>query len=131
MNESTLITKQSPYDVKETADRVEHVLREQHIVLFGRINHAQAAHDVGLEMQPEELLIFGSPKAGTPLMVERPEIGIELPLKIIVWQGETSTMIGCHNLEKLFSGYNLVEHKQAVVKLQAFLQDLITTVVNS
>jgi uncharacterized protein (DUF302 family) len=54
--------------------------------VFARIDHAQSAHDAGLELNPLVLILYGNPKAGTPLMAQSPSIGIDLPLKILVWQ---------------------------------------------
>jgi uncharacterized protein (DUF302 family) len=81
-----LITKPSPYPVRETFDRLEGLLRAKGIKIFARIDQAAEAQAAGLAMQPMELLIFGNPKGGTPIMQAVPEAGIELPLKALAWQ---------------------------------------------
>jgi len=72
--------------VKETLDRLEADLRAKGITVFARIDHAAGAASVAMALRPTELLIFGNPKAGTPLMQSNQTIGIDLPLKVLVWQ---------------------------------------------
>jgi uncharacterized protein (DUF302 family) len=76
----------SPYSVPETLNRLESVLQSHGLTVFARVNHSGEAQKVGLTMRPTQLLIFGSPKAGTPLMVARPGIAIDLPLKALAWE---------------------------------------------
>lgn len=84
--EDGLVTRPSKHTVAETADRLEAGLRQAGATVFARIDYAQSAHDSGLELNPTVLILFGNPKAGTPLMAQSPSIGIDLPLKFIVWQ---------------------------------------------
>jgi uncharacterized protein (DUF302 family) len=81
-----LITKPSPYPVRETLDRLENLLHAKGIKVFARIDQAAEARAAGLTMPPMELLIFGNPKGGTPIMLAVPEAGIDLPLKALAWQ---------------------------------------------
>ena len=76
----------SPHSVPETLNRLESVLQSHGLTVFARVNHSGEAQEVGLTMRPTQLLIFGSPKAGTPLMVARPSIAIDLPLKALAWE---------------------------------------------
>ena len=76
----------SPHSVPETLNRLESVLQSHGLTVFARVNHSGEAQKVGLTMHPTQLLIFGSPKAGTPLMVARPSIAIDLPLKALAWE---------------------------------------------
>jgi len=76
----------SPHSVPETLNRLESVLQSHGLTVFARVNHSGEAQKVGLTMRPTRLLIFGSPKAGTPLMVARPSIAIDLPLKALAWE---------------------------------------------
>ena len=78
----------SPYSVPETVERVVKLLIEKGLSLFARIDHSGGAAAVGLQMPPTELLIFGSAKAGTPLMLAAPTSAIDLPLKALAWQDE-------------------------------------------
>jgi uncharacterized protein (DUF302 family) len=86
MSDDGLITLASNHAVKETMDRLEAALREKGITLFARIDHAAGAASVDMPLRPTELIIFGNPKAGTPLMQAKQSIGIDLPLKILGWQ---------------------------------------------
>ncbi len=86
MSEDGLVTIASMFSVKETLDRLETNLKVKEITVFARIDHAAGAASVAMPLRPTELLIFGNPKAGTPLMQSNQTIGIDLPLKILVWQ---------------------------------------------
>jgi uncharacterized protein (DUF302 family) len=81
-----LITVPSSYGPKEPMDRLETEVRAKGMTIFARIDHAAGAAQVGLPLRPTELLIFGSAKAGTPLMQSNQAIGIDLPLKALVWE---------------------------------------------
>jgi uncharacterized protein (DUF302 family) len=81
-----VISKPSPYSVDETIRRLDEVVRGKGLTVFARIDHRSGASEVGLDMQDEQVLIFGNPRAGTPLMVARPLVGIDLPLRVLVWR---------------------------------------------
>ena len=76
----------SPRPVKETMDRVESVAKERGLMVFARIDHAAGAAKVGKTLRPTEVLVFGNPQGGTPLMECAQSMGIDLPLKALVWQ---------------------------------------------
>jgi uncharacterized protein (DUF302 family) len=76
----------SPYSVPETLRRIESLLQEKGLTIFCRVDHSGEAEKVGLKMHPTQLILFGSPKAGTPVMVASPTIAIDLPLKTLVWE---------------------------------------------
>jgi len=76
----------SRHSVDETVQRVEAILQAKGVKLFAVVDHSGEAEKAGMEMRPTKLLIFGDPKAGTPLMISSPSIAIDLPLKILVWQ---------------------------------------------
>jgi uncharacterized protein (DUF302 family) len=76
----------SRHSVPETVNRLEGLLKERAILVFARIDFSADAARAGLTMRPEQLLIFGNPKAGTPLMVAEPTAGLDLPLKALVWE---------------------------------------------
>ena len=83
-----LITLPSSFGRKETMDRLEAEVRAKGMTVFARVDHAAGAKEVGLALRPTELLIFGSAKAGTPLMQVDQTIGIDLPLKALVFENE-------------------------------------------
>jgi uncharacterized protein (DUF302 family) len=87
--QDTGLTKRpSPYPVAETLERLEALLNEKGVKVFARIDHAAEAKAVGLALRPMQLLIFGNPKAGTPLMQAAPRIGLDLPVKVLAWQDD-------------------------------------------
>jgi uncharacterized protein (DUF302 family) len=81
-----IINKESTYSVKESMDRLQKVLEEKGIIVFARIDQQAEARKAGLDLSPIELIIFGNPKAGTPVMAALPLAGLDLPLKILAWQ---------------------------------------------
>jgi uncharacterized protein (DUF302 family) len=81
-----LITLKSSRNVKETADQLENALRTKGMTVFIRINHAAGAQKVGQTLRPTELLIFGNPKVGTPLMQCSQSVAIDLPQKALIWE---------------------------------------------
>jgi len=89
---SGMIDVSSRYSVPETLARLQSILKEKGITVFALIDHSGEAEKVGLVMRPTQLLIFGSPKGGTPLMVATPRVAIDLPLKALAWQDEQGTV---------------------------------------
>jgi uncharacterized protein (DUF302 family) len=81
-----LISLKSTFPVKETLDRLAQRVESKGLTVFCRIDHAAGAVEVGLQLRPTELLIFGNGKGGTPLMQAMQTIGIDLPLKALAWQ---------------------------------------------
>ena len=75
----------SSFSVRETADRMERVLKEKGMTVFNRIGHAEAAAKVGIELRDTELIIFGNPKVGSSLMKCQQSVGLDLPLKALIW----------------------------------------------
>lgn len=81
-----LTTVESRFAVKETSDRLAAELEKRGIRIAARVDHAAAAKAVGLDMPPTEVILFGNPRLGTPLMLAQPSVAIELPMKMLVWQ---------------------------------------------
>ncbi|BAZ70925.1 hypothetical protein NIES4106_57220 (plasmid) [Fischerella sp. NIES-4106] len=81
-----IINQISPYAVNETIDRFVAILQAKDITIFVRIDQQAEAEKVGLSLLPTQLLLFGNPKAGTPLMVAEPTIALDLPLKVLAWE---------------------------------------------
>jgi uncharacterized protein (DUF302 family) len=86
--EPNLKSVPSRYSVSGTLDRIEAAVKANGMTVFARIDHAGEAARVGLVMRPTELLIFGSPRGGTPIMVARPTAAIDLPLKALAWEDD-------------------------------------------
>ena len=83
-----LISIKSSHDVKVTADRLENILTLKGMNVFIRINHAAGAAKAGKELRPTELIVFGNPKVGTPLMQCSQSVAIDLPQKALIWQDD-------------------------------------------
>ncbi len=118
----------SPFDVSATADKLETILKKMGIHLFARINHGEAARLNGLELQDEIVIVFGDPKVGTHLMKECPELGIELPLKILIWHQE-KTNIGYRDPEQLLTEYKITENSEIIKKMSGLMARLVKEVI--
>jgi uncharacterized protein (DUF302 family) len=81
-----LVDIPSNHSVDETVDRLKRILQSKGVTLFALVDHSGEATKAGLKMRPTKLLIFGSPKAGTPVMLAAPSSAIDLPLKILIWE---------------------------------------------
>ena len=81
-----IVDKPSNHSVEQTVDKLKNILQSKGVTLFALIDHSGEAEKVGMKMRPTKLLIFGNPKAGTPLMLAAPSSAIDLPLKILIWQ---------------------------------------------
>ena len=98
-----LTTILSNFGPKDTMDRLEAEVRAREIRVFAHIDHAAGAVEAGLTLRPTELLIFGNPRAGTPLMQSVQTIGIDLPLKVLVWQDESGKTWLSYNEPRWFA----------------------------
>jgi len=83
-----IVDKLSHHSVEQTVEKLKGILLSKGVMLFAIVDHSGEAEKIGMKMRPTKLLIFGSPKAGTPLMQAAPSVAIDLPLKILVWEDE-------------------------------------------
>jgi uncharacterized protein (DUF302 family)/uncharacterized membrane protein YidH (DUF202 family) len=81
-----IVDEASNHSVDETVERLKGILQSKGVTIFAVVDHSGEAEKVGMKMRPTKLVIFGSPKAGTPLMLAAPSVAIDLPLKILVWE---------------------------------------------
>jgi uncharacterized protein (DUF302 family) len=81
-----IVSEASGHSVEQTVEKLEALLAEKGVTVFAVVDHSWEAAKVGMQMRPTKLLIFGSPKAGTPVMLAVPTSAIDLPLKILVWE---------------------------------------------
>ena len=96
-----IVNKPSKHSVERTVETLTNILKSKGVAVFALIDHSGEAEKVGLKMRPTKLLIFGNPKAGTPLMLASPSSAIDLPLKILVWEDAQ---------EKVWISYNSPEY---------------------
>ena len=98
-----VVDRPSQHSVEETVERLKSILQAKGVTLFAVIDHSGEAEKAGMKMPPTKLLIFGNPKAGTPLMLAAPSSAIDLPLKILVWEDGRG---------RVWVSYNSVEYLQ-------------------
>jgi uncharacterized protein (DUF302 family) len=114
--DSGIIIKPSSHSVDQTVEKLKAILQAKGVALFALIDHSGEAEKVGMTMKPTKLLIFGSPKAGTPLMQAAPSIAIDLPLKILIWEDSQS---------KIWISYNSPQYLQ---RRHGFPQELMSNI---
>jgi len=120
--DSGLISIKSPYEVKKTADRLENALKAKGMTVFIRINHAEGALKVGKKLRPTELVIFGNPTVGTPLMHCGQSVAIDLPQKALIWQDEAGQVWLTYNDPKyLANRHNLAGCDEVIKKIEKAL----------
>lgn len=119
---SDLVVRESKLGVKESIDALAKAVEAKGIKIVARVDHAAGAKAAGMEMRPTEVLMFGNPKLGTPLMESNPEIAIELPMKVLAWQAaDGKVFIGYTAPEKLKSRYGIKDRDEAFKAMAAAL----------
>jgi uncharacterized protein (DUF302 family) len=126
-----LITVPSDFGPKETLDRLEAAIKAGGMTVFARIDHAAGAASVGLMLRPTELLIFGNAKAGTPLMQADQTIGIDLPLKTLVYQDASGKVWLTYNDPDWLAQRHGVGAVPTVAAMAAALKALATKATHS
>lgn len=125
---SQWITVTSPYSCHQTAEVLQKEIQQRGFKLFTTVNHSSEAAAAGLTLRPTLLLIFGNPKAGTMLMNCDARIGIDLPLKILVWEDDAGkVMAGFINPESFLKEYNLENCKAVLPKMKSALEGLLAS----
>ncbi len=127
MATSGLITVKSRFSVAETIDRLADIVLGAGLLVFARIDHGANASEIGAPLRPTELLIFGNPKGGTPLMQDRQISGIDLPVKTLAWEdGEGIVWLSCNDAHWFAERHGLGEtSKNAVAAIAAGMQKVI------
>ena len=127
---SQMISKPSPYGVSQTTERLVEILKRKGVTLFAQINHSDEAHKMHMELQEEKVLIFGDPKVGTFLMQENPAIGIELPLKVLIWQSdEGKTLVAFQDPVLLGNRYGIIKNREILQKMKNGLDQLVNETI--
>lgn len=134
MNESHiegLTTIASHFGPKETLDRLEAEIRAKGLNIFARVDHAAGASEVGLELRPTDLIIFGNARGGTPLLQASQTAGIDLPLKVLVWQDAAGkTWLSYNEPTWIAQRHELVTKSEIVDSMAAALRAIATTACN-
>ena len=120
MSVEGLIVRPSRHDPKATMDRLVAAVTSRGVAVIARVDHAAAAAAVGLALAPTEALIFGNPKAGTPLMQAAQTIGIDLPLRALVWRDASgATFVGYNDPRWLAQRHGVDAGHEAILKTMA------------
>jgi uncharacterized protein (DUF302 family) len=101
------------------------------LTVFALVDHGAGAREAGLELENEQVIVFGNPRTGTPLMQDDPRIGIELPLRILVWQKGAEVCIGYRDPRELSSTYDVRAHEATLDQMAKLLEELATEAANS
>lgn len=113
MSDDQLVTKLSPLSVEDTVARFSDVLAAKGVKLFAVIDHSGEAENAGLELRDTKVVIFGAPKAGTPVMQAVPVAALDLPLKVLVWDDEGQTKLTYASPAALAARYGLSDELAA------------------
>ncbi|HXY62346.1 MAG TPA: DUF302 domain-containing protein [Nitrospirota bacterium] len=119
VTDNGIVNKRSSHSVDKTVERLEAILKVKGVALFALVDHSGEAAKVGMKMRPTKLLIFGNPKAGTPLMLAASSSAIDLPLKILVWEDDQG---------KVWISYNSPQYLQRRHGLQQELMQNIAVI---
>ena len=125
---SGLIVKPSANGVTATLDRLEAVLKKKGVTVFARVDHAAGAKKAGLALAPTQVLIFGNPKLGTPLMRSNRAIGIDLPLKVLAWKDGNGKVWLAYNDPAYLAKRHAISDRDPVFAKMAKILDKLTNV---
>lgn len=121
-----LVTKKSAHDAATTVARLQAAVAKRGAAIAAKVDHAAAAKANGMELRPAVALIFGNPKLGTPLMQSSPTAGLDLPMRVLVWQDATgAVMVGYWPPSALAAAHG-IKDRDAVLKTMAGALDAIT-----
>ncbi|MDO4895424.1 DUF302 domain-containing protein [Moraxella sp.] len=117
----------SAYDFATTVQRIQQGVSDKGMTVFGVIDHAKAAQNAGLNMQPAAVIVFGNPKAGTPLMVKDPEFALQLPLKVLVTQTDKGVLVAMTDTKALIAGSKIsyAEVENSLAKAEMVIESLV------
>jgi uncharacterized protein (DUF302 family) len=129
--ESGLVTIRSKHSVRETGNRLVTLLEEKGMRIVARMNHAAGAASVDMTLRPTELLIFGNPKVGTPLIQCEQTVAIDLPQKMLIWQDESGAVwLAYNDPEYLADRHNIQGCEENIKKIKAALASFARAVTS-
>lgn len=121
----SLVTRESKFSVKETIDRLATELEKRGMKVAARIDHAAGAKSAGMEMPPTEVVMFGNPRLGTPLMLSAPSIAIDLPMRMVAWQDKAGKVwIGYTSPDMLKQRYGIMDRDEQFKAMSGALDAL-------
>jgi uncharacterized protein (DUF302 family) len=117
--DADLVTLPSAHGASETVEHLKSLLAQKGIQVFAHVEHAAGAETAGLSLRPTQVLIFGNPKAGTPLMQSRQTIGLDLPLRVLVWEDEAGKVwLTYRRVRELARQHHVTGQDEAVKALE-------------
>jgi uncharacterized protein (DUF302 family) len=124
VDNAAVLTVVSSYKHADTVDRLLAAIASRGLTVFAQIDHAAAAREAGMELADELVVVFGNPRAGTPLMQDDPRVGIELPIRMLVWDRGDAVVVGYKNPRDLASSYDVGAHTATLDAMASLLADL-------
>lgn len=120
-----MINVQSDFNVSETADRLESILNKKGMTIFNRIKHSEGAGKVGIQLRETELIIFGNPKVGSPLMKCQQSVAIDLPQKALIWEDDKSKVwISYNDPRYIEKRHDISGCKEVISKIEKALSGI-------
>ena len=123
-----MVTVTSAHDFSAALTRLQDALTRRGLTVFAQIDHAAGAREAGLDLPDETVVVFGNPRAGTPLMQDDPRVGIELPLRMLVWDGGDGTRLGYRDPRDLAASYDVGGHAETLTAMATLLEGLAAEV---
>jgi len=120
-----MVVTRSNSDYSGTVDRLVEAIERRSLTVFARFDHAGAAREVGMELADEQVVVFGDPRAGTPLMQSDPRIGIEIPLRVLIWRAHEGVLLGHIDPRAFGARYDVAEHGGILERMANLLSDLV------
>ena len=118
-----IVRKTSANSVQGTLDKLEQIVREKGFTVFARIDHAAGAKKVGQELRPTQLLIFGNPKVGTALLQGNQSVGLDLPIRVVAWEGaDGAVWVAYNDPAYLTTRHQISDRDKVVGKMTGALQ---------
>jgi uncharacterized protein (DUF302 family) len=121
------ITKKSSNNIQVSMDRLENALKQRGVAIVARVDHAGAAQKADMKLRPTQVLIFGNPKLGTPLMHTSQQIGLDLPLKVLAWEDDKGQTWLTYENPGMMAGRHGVKEPADILKKMAGVLDAVTT----
>lgn len=120
-----LVQKASPHSVQDTMDRLVAAVENAGARVAARVDHAAAANSVGIELAPNQVLVFGNPKIGSPIFVENPAAGLDLPIRVVVYDdGSGQTVVAYHKPASLAADYGVSPEMKSFQMMSGALSKL-------
>jgi uncharacterized protein (DUF302 family) len=126
-----MLTTTSSFEHGETLARLLDAISREGLTVFAQFDHAAGARAAGMDLSNEVVVVFGNPRAGTLLMQADPRVGIELPLRVLVWDHDGQTVVGYNDPRSLVGPYDLTTQAAVVDAMSSLLKRLANDAAGS